>query len=417
MDKKKKILFIQHASGFGGSAMSLLYTLQGIKTFAGDKYEVVVALAKWTKQLSEFYQHEGFEVVKPERIETYEHTQGVYYNLLNPFDLFKELKQKSKIKNATLHTEKLLEIVKPDIVHLNSVVLVGSAIAVKKKNIPLVWHVREPSIKGLFGIRRLFIKKMLRTLASRVIFICKADQASWGNPQNGSVVYNFIDFQKFNLNLERPLEINGTKIPQGDLNILFLGAVGRIKGGLILVKAINELMKKYPEKRFYMLFPGGIYNPPTYILYKVASAILPLIGFGTYSQNINKEIDNSLHPENFIKFTYVKEVAKLMAAADVLVFPSIRPHFARPIIEAGAMGKPSIGSKLGGVIELIDDTKTGFLVEPNSVSDLVEKLTFLLENEEEIQRIGMNSYKIALEKFQNRPNITQIVKVYEVLFK
>lgn len=415
MSQHKKILFIQHASQFGGSAMSLMYTLQGIKDFTCDNYEVVVALAKWTKPLADFYQQEGFEVVKPQRIETYEHTQSVHYNLLNPIDLFNELKQQIRIRNAINNTEALIDRVKPDIVHLNSVVLLGSALAVKNKKKYLVWHVREPSVKGLFGVRRLLIRQLLKRLADKVIFICKADQISWGNPNNGIVIYNFVDFKKFNINLENPTEIHGINLPKGDLIVLFLGALGRVKGGLILVKAINTLMKKYPWKSIYLLFPGGIYTPPTYLLYRIASTLLPIIGLGTYSQNITKEIKNSSHPENFKKFPFVKEVSKLFAATDILVFPSIRPHFARPILEAGAMGKPVIGSNLGGVIELIEDSKNGFLVKPKSVHSLVEKLSYFLENKQEIKRMGMNNHNLALDKFQSIHNITQIVSVYDSL--
>ena len=415
MKEKKKILFIQHASGFGGSAMSLLYTLQGIKIYSHEQYEMAVALAKWTKPLSDFYEHAGFEVIKPDRIDTYEHTQLVEYKLWNPIHLVKEIIQQIRIRKARLNTEKLIDRVKPDIIHLNSVVLVGSALAAKKKKIPLVWHVREPSVKGLFGLRRAILKKYLITLPDKVVFICNADRESWGNPANGLVVYNFVDFGKFGFNMERPDEICGINIPKGDLNILFLGAVSRVKGGIYLIKAVNKLLAKYPHKKIYLLFPGGVYNSPHYFIYVIAKVILPLFGQGTYSQKIEKEISNSPHPDSFLKFRFVTNVAQLIAASDVVVFPSIRPHFARPIIEAGAMGKPVIGSHLGGVEELILHNKTGFYVKPKSVSDLAEKLDYFLNNKDELSKMGMNGYQIAIQKFQAKENVISILNIYRNL--
>ncbi|MBK5214518.1 MAG: glycosyltransferase family 4 protein [Flavobacteriaceae bacterium] len=410
-----KILFIQHASGFGGSAMSLQYTLQGIKLYAGDKYKVVVALAKWTKPLSDFYEQAGFEVVKPDWIDTYEHTQGVHFNLLNPFHFFKEIIQSIRIKKALGNTEKLIDLVNPDIVHLNSVVLLGSAFAVKRKKIPLVWHVREPAVKGLFGFRRALIKKSLRTIPNKVIFICKADMESWGNPTNGMVIYNFVDFEKFDFNLIKSTQIEGVKIPTGDLNILFLGAVGRIKGGLYLIKAVNKLMENYPDKKIQLLFPGSIYDAPKYFIYKLVTTILPLFGQGTYAQKIEKEISNSPHPENFIKFRFVKDVPQLLASCDILVFPSIRPHFARPIIEAGAMSKPVVGSRLGGVEELILDNENGFLVKPKSVKEIETKLEYFLNHKVECKKMGEKGYAIAQNKYESKENVSAIIKVYEGL--
>ncbi|MDD2635462.1 MAG: glycosyltransferase family 4 protein [Bacteroidales bacterium] len=413
MNYKTKILFIQHASGFGGSAMSLLYTLQGIKLNAGNKYEVVVALAKWTKALSDFYENAGFEVVKPDWIDTYEHTQAVSFNLINLFHFIKEIKQLSKIKKAKRRTDKLLELVKPDIVHLNSIVLLGSALATRKKGIPLVWHVREPSVKGLLGVRRALIRKYLRRIPDKVIFICKADMRSWGSPDNGMVVYNFVDFNKFDRSLSKPTQIEGVKTPKGNFNILFLGALGRVKGGLYLIKAVNKLIKKYPDKKIHLLFPGGLYDVPVSFIYKAASIILPIFGQGTYSQKIEKEICKSQNPKSFIKFRFVKDVAQLFAASDVLVFPSIRPHFARPIIEAGAMSKPVIGSRLGGVEELIIDNENGFLIKPKSVEEITTKLEFLLNNKAKSKQMGENGYLIAKDRYDSKKNILSIIEVYK----
>jgi glycosyltransferase involved in cell wall biosynthesis len=409
---KKKILFIQHAAGFGGSAMSLLYTLQEIQKQAGQQYTLIVALAKWTQNLADFYETAGFEVVKPDVIDTYEHTQAVSFNLWNPIHVISEIKQLLRIKKAIINTQKLIEKVKPDLVHLNSVVLIGSALAVQRQNIALIWHVREHPVKGLIGLRYNFIKKLLKTLPNKVIFICNADKAAWGNPVNGSLVYNFVDFKNFEAKQQKAKNINGIEIPNGDLNILFLGAVAKIKGGLYLIKAINKLMAKYPEKNIYLLYPGSIYTPPQYLLYRIAKGVLPLIGQGTYSQLVEREINKSPNADNFIKLPFTKDVAKMLSASDVLVFPSIRPHFARPIIEAGAMMKPVIGSKLDGVKELIADGLSGFFVRPKNVKDITDKLEILLIQKDKRLEMGHYGYAVALEKFEAKKNILQIIEIY-----
>jgi glycosyltransferase involved in cell wall biosynthesis len=140
-----------------------------------------------------------------------------------------------------------------------------------------------------------------------------------------------------------------------------------------------------------------------------------MFGQGTYAQKIEKEINKSSHPESFIKFRFVKAVPLLFAASDVLVFPSIRPHFARPIIEAGAMAKPVIGSRLGGVEELIEEGKNGFFVNPKNVNEIEERLEYFLNNKNEVNRMGQEGYNIALNKFQAKKNILIIIDVYKTL--
>lgn len=411
----KKILFIQHASGFGGSAMSLLYTLQGLKNQAGDQYEFLVALAKWNESLSDFYEKAGFRVIKPNWIDTYEHTQGAFNKLWNPVHVIREFKQIRNLFKAKRNTAALIELVKPDIIHLNSVVLLGSALAAKKSKTPLVWHVREPSVKGFFGLRRFVIRHFLGTLSNSSIFICNADKASWGNPKNGTVVYNFIDFEIFDKNISKPEAIKEILIPKGDLIVLFLGGFTKIKGGIYLIKAMNNLVKKYPNRKIHLLFPGGIYQKPDYLLYRIAQKLLPFFGLGTHVQLIEKEMAKCSNQETFVKFPFVKDIARLFLVSDVLVFPSIRPHFARPVIEAGAMGKPVIGSKLGGVEELIKDGENGFYIKPKSAQEIEERLEYLLNNRQEMNRLGNNGYEIASKKYQARLNIQQIIEIYTKL--
>ena len=329
----KKILYIQHASSFGGSAMSLLYTLQGLKKEFHKDYKIIIALAKWNQELSNFYTDYGFEVVKPKWIDTYEHSQAVSYNIFNPFGLFLEIKQQLNILKARRNTKILLESIKPDIVHLNSVVLLGSAIEINKMKIPLVWHVREHSTNGFMGLRRKRIIKSLIKFSNKIIFICNSDKISWGNPRNGIVIYNFIDFRKFDCTLK-------DNVNKNEFNVLFLGGMNKIKGTNIMINAFSDFVKKNNDKNIFLIFAGGVYQKPQYIIYKIASKILPFICLNTYSSSVEKLIIDLNIEKNIIRLPFIKNVEQLYQIADVLVFPSTKPHFSRPIIEANNSSAP-----------------------------------------------------------------------------
>ncbi|MBI4994184.1 glycosyltransferase family 4 protein [Candidatus Peregrinibacteria bacterium] len=75
-----------------------------------------------------------------------------------------------------------------------------------------------------------------------------------------------------------------------------------------------------------------------------------------------------------------KEIAKLMSAADIFVLPSIREAFGLVLLEASAAGLPIIASDVGGIKEIIDDGKTGILVQPENAQALAEAINKLLQN-------------------------------------
>lgn len=407
----KKVLFIQHATAFGGSAMSLLYTLQGIRKMEGDNCKLVVALAKYMDTLATFYGSYGFEVVKADWIDTYEHTQLVSYSVLNPAGLLHELMQQFNNSKARRHTRALVEKIKPDIVHLNSVVLLGSAMELSAMGVPFVWHVREPSVNGLLGIRTRKIINALKTLPDRTIFICKADKKSWGDPENGSVVYNFIDFEKFNKTMKAKPEWN-IDDSGNTFNVLFLGGMNKIKGTIVMMRAFAKFKELNPGKKLKLIFAGGKYTRPDYYIYKLATGILPRLGCGTYSQLVEKEIDRLQLEPDLIRLPFEKDVARLFSASNVLVFPSIRPHFARPVIEAGAMSLPVVGSPLGGVEELIDEGENGYLCAVHDHDAIAQKLNELFHHPDKRLLMGSNGRQKALAKYSQDVNIQQIIAIY-----
>lgn len=408
---KKKILFIQHATALGGSAMSLLYTLQGIRKIEGDNFQLIIALAKWTDTLATFYSEQGFEVIRTEWIDTYEHTQGVHYNLINPVGLFREICQQINLRKARKRTRNLINHIKPDIVHLNSVVLFGSAMEISKMGVPLVWHVREPSVNGLIRFRTKKIIKALSKLPDKCIFICNADKKSWGNPKNGVVIYNFIDFGKFNIKEPKKLEFSYCEIEK-TFNVLFLGGMSRLKGTIIIIRAFALFRELNPDKKIKLIFAGGKYNEPLYLFYRIASFVLHLFALGTYTQMVEKQIEKLNLEKDIIRLPFEKNVEKIFSYSDVLVFPAIRPHFARPIIEAGAMKIPVVASDIDGVKELVIDGYNGFLCPKNKFECIAYKLNELVNNKQLASQLGENGYKISHEKYNADINVQLITDLY-----
>jgi L-malate glycosyltransferase len=77
--------------------------------------------------------------------------------------------------------------------------------------------------------------------------------------------------------------------------------------------------------------------------------------------------------------------------SNAFILPSDTEGLPLSIIEAMALGLPCISTNVGGVPELIDDEKTGFIINPGSEHELMEKLKFLIEHPSSCERMGQEA--------------------------
>jgi glycosyltransferase involved in cell wall biosynthesis len=108
---------------------------------------------------------------------------------------------------------------------------------------------------------------------------------------------------------------------------------------------------------------------------------------------------------------------RYMMAADVLVLPSYREGFGSVIIEAAACGIPTIAYKIDGVVDAVEDTITGCLVDPGDVQKLYLTMKELLVNSTLRSKLG-KAAQLRVEKYFSSQKITQAwVKFYQSLFE
>ena len=85
-----------------------------------------------------------------------------------------------------------------------------------------------------------------------------------------------------------------------------------------------------------------------------------------------------------------------LSAADIVVHPSVLPDpYPNAVREAMILGKPVIGSRVGGIPELISDGETGLLVDPDDASQLAGALRTLIDSPEDRARLGENARHFA----------------------
>ncbi|MFB0544825.1 MAG: glycosyltransferase family 4 protein [Asgard group archaeon] len=107
-------------------------------------------------------------------------------------------------------------------------------------------------------------------------------------------------------------------------------------------------------------------------------------------------------------------VPEIVAASDIVVIPSLSEGFGLTTLEACALGKPVVATNVGAIPEKIFDGETGMLVDPKNSDEIVEKVSFLLENPSVAKRIGRNAAKMS-KLFDWKKTIPQYMEVFELL--
>lgn len=87
------------------------------------------------------------------------------------------------------------------------------------------------------------------------------------------------------------------------------------------------------------------------------------------------------------------------SAADVLVAPSIQENLANTVLEATACGTPCIAFNIGGMPDLIEHQKSGYLAQPYQIEDLAQGISWILENEERHQKLSYCARKKTEQEF------------------
>lgn len=394
MDGKKKVLFIHHGRANGGAALSLLYTASGIKLHG---FTPEIALIEPSEELHALYNTRGITTYELTQFPRYFYLSGDSFPKFSFLALKKILGVLVKYRQGKRKLKELLEEVQPDIVHLNSVVLVAGAQMLRQLKQPYVWHIREygPSYEDF---RLTYVRKEM-VFSEKIIFLSEGERESWlgEGEKHGEVISNFIDLSHFDQVRSKTdaLKVLGIK---STFTILYVGGFSPIKGPELLLETLKELKNKGTD--FLCLMPGAISKK------EIEQGITT-----EYESGLIRCIHDYGLSEHCLRLPFDSDVQKYYAAADVLIFPAKYPHFARPVIEASAMRVPVVVNDLKPLDELVVPGKTGYLSEPNG-EEMAEKIILLMNDFELRKKIGLNGRQFASKKFDADKQIKKIIDYY-----
>lgn len=186
--------------------------------------------------------------------------------------------------------------------------------------------------------------------------------------------------QDLNLNNGEKIILTATRIIHGRRNIL------KEKGLINLIQAFSKLSPRYPNLRLLI----AIGKPPENLKVEFEQARDMLLGYLKL---------NNVETKSIVKMFKLNEMAGVYKGSDVFALPSENETFGQVFIEAMSCGLPVIGTKTGGIPEIISDSYNGYLIPPNDSSILAQMIEKLLNDHSNRDRFVRAGIKTVKDKF------------------
>jgi len=146
----------------------------------------------------------------------------------------------------------------------------------------------------------------------------------------------------------------------------------------------------------------------------MANVVFILVGEGDqrrFLESLSKSLGVS---KNVIFAGQVQhsEIPFFYAACDVFALPSLSEGFSNAALEAMAMGKPVVGTRVDGTLDQIEDGVNGYLVEPKNKYELADRLIRLLSDSKKREVMGREGRRIAQQEFNVTLRVSRTIEVY-----
>lgn len=169
-----------------------------------------------------------------------------------------------------------------------------------------------------------------------------------------------------------------TPLKDGDFKILTVARLHPYKGLEHLIKAMPMVRRSRPE------------------------AVLYIMGRGPYGDSL-KAVASSLKLKDAVRFVEATipnySMPPVYSSADLYVQPSIVEPYGIAVLEAMACGKPTVCSRVGGMMDTVDEHETGFLVRPADPVALASDIVELANDPIALKAMGDRARLRAVEKF------------------
>ena len=282
--------------------------------------------------------------------------------------------------------QRIIEDVDPKIVHANDMSGARSiSLAAWRSNRKLVCHVRfpQPSEFVAWAFRRL-PKPDMFIFNSHALHQEMQESIASACPASKQVVlHNAVDLEQF---------VPSKKITKSSVRIGILANLLPVKGHFDFLDMAKILVDRGHNVRFQLIGED--------------------IHSTGYDQKIAHRIQELGLSNSVEMLGHRNDIPNLLQQLDILVCSSLVEPFGRCLIEGMSCGLPVVATRVGGIPEVVDDERTGFLVPPKSPMQLADAVERLIADTGLRQRMGHEGRQKVIREFGITTQVERLLELY-----
>lgn len=179
--------------------------------------------------------------------------------------------------------------------------------------------------------------------------------------------------------------------------ITYLGRLEKRKGILIFGEVVPRVLQKHPDASFRFIGRDSFIQ-----------------SFGqTGKQILQKTLEKYSSRVEFIEQVPLEKIPVYLADSALCVFPSLWENFPTVCLEAMSAARVVVGSKNGGMEDMLSSPQAGILTDPSNAEEIAEKICYLLENPEIKNEMAVQARQNILEKY----NASTVGEQFEQMLK
>ncbi len=367
--KNGKINMLQLVNGFaiGGGEMKVLELVQRLAT---NRYHITGCSGGQGGPLEAEFRK------TVERVEIYDKKFSFDFSLV--------------ARVARLMKEQEIEILQTTLFYAD---VIGAYAAYLAK-VPVVvsW---EP-VTGPFAFRHYWSYKLAMQKIDRVVAVSEDIRQRVIRerkliPEKVMTIHYGVDLEKF--------APEDQSLIRSDIGVsddhLVLGTVARFdhpKGHKYLIDAAPTIVQQFPNVRFI------------------------LVGDGPLRQEIEQQIQQLGLRDHFVLLGFRRDVKQLLGMFDLFILPSLSEGLPNAVLEAMACSNPVVATAVNGVVEVVEDGKTGFLVPPADPDRMASAVIKMLGSPENMKAMGKQGRERVASHFSVEQQVSKFEELYYSLY-
>ncbi len=287
----------------------------------------------------------------------------------------------------------ILKKERPDLIHVHSRkgADIWGGIGAKFLNIPSIITRRVDNPEPFFWARLKYsLYKRVVVISSGIKKVLKEEGV---DPKKIVVIPSGIDFKEYQKKCVKDWFIKEFELSEDNLVIGMIAQFIPRKGHRLLINGIPRIIKKHPEVRFLFLGKGPL-EPKIKRMVK-DRGLSKFVRFGGFREDINK----------------------IIPCLYMVVHPAYMEGLGVSLLQASAAGIPIIATDVGGIPEVVLHNFNGYLISPNSVDDIVDKILYLIENRELAKKMGQNGRSLVKKKFSVDKMVSSYINLYREIIE